>query len=358
VKKRYFTLDGMRGIAAIAILTVHGGSFFGAFGLPEGSLAVDFFFALSGFVVAEAYSARLAQTLTWIKFMRLRLVRFYPLYLLGTLLGFVPWAASFLFGNPMHATPWGGISALFLGLLMLPSPLLLTLPGEGVFRTFYPLLMVAWSLFWELIANAFYGAFWKRLNRGLLITLLGLGALGLCLSMWRMGSLGGDVWGWTAEWSAASRVCFSFCAGLLLQRTPRSGLKFPPLFLLIVLLLFLGFEPGDAACGIYVLVFVMIMSPALIYLGAATEPTPGLESGIYTFLGATSYAVYVIGYPAEVLVHMLFKHLHAPVESFAPWSGLLFTAGLLLLCGWLDKFFDEPVRRWLGRSSSRAGLDS
>ncbi|HTB22795.1 MAG TPA: acyltransferase [bacterium] len=343
MKKRYLTLDGMRGVAAIAIIVVHGGTFFGAFNFPEGSLAVDFFFALSGFVVSEAYSGRLAQTMTWAEFMRLRLIRFYPLYLLGTLLGLIPWIGNFFMGNPLHISITGMVASLLLGLIMLPSPFSLNISPE-----FYPLMLVAWTLFWELIANAFYGAFWRRLNRRLLLALAGVGAMGLYIAQRRTGSMiAGDSWSLNDVWIAASRVCFSFCAGLLLQRLPRSGLKIYPPLLLAGLLLFLGLEPSKAFRCTYELLFVLILSPTLIYLGAAADSAPGRESRIYAFLGATSYAVYVLHLTCEFFVHMLFKHLNVPVESWAPWSGIGFIAGLLVLCAYLDTYFDRPARLWL-----------
>lgn len=339
----------MRGMAAIAVLISHGETFFGALNFPEGFLAVDFFFVLSGFVIAEAYLGRLERNLTWAGFMRVRLIRFYPLYLLGTLLGLIPCVASFFFGNPLHLMLSRVFAILLLGLFMLPSPFALESAPQIVIW-FYPLLLVAWSLFWELLANALYGVFFHRLGQRLLLILMVLGALSLAVIQWRGISLGnGGFWSWGNECAAAFRVCFSFCAGLLLQKAPRSSKRLPSLLLLIALILFLGWEPSDAVRPVYELFFIFILSPTLVYLGASTEPRQGVESSVYAFLGAVSYAVYVVHYPMEILIHMLFKHVNIPVESYAPWSGFIFIAGLLILCAYLDIYFDAPVRRWLSR---------
>lgn len=62
-KKHYEILDGLRGVAAILVVTFHifesfsGGNRFVQI-INHGYLAVDFFFLLSGFVVAYAYDDR------------------------------------------------------------------------------------------------------------------------------------------------------------------------------------------------------------------------------------------------------------------------------------------------------------
>lgn len=48
--KRFVVMDGLRGVAAIAVVLHH--SFHGGGYVKNGILAVDFFFILSGFVVA------------------------------------------------------------------------------------------------------------------------------------------------------------------------------------------------------------------------------------------------------------------------------------------------------------------
>jgi peptidoglycan/LPS O-acetylase OafA/YrhL len=49
-KHTYHTLDGIRGVAAVAVAWLHAKAFFPIF--PEsGHLAVDLFFMLSGFVL-------------------------------------------------------------------------------------------------------------------------------------------------------------------------------------------------------------------------------------------------------------------------------------------------------------------
>ena len=52
-------------------------------------LAVDFFFVLSGFVLARAYETKLRTSLSWRRFLEMRVIRLYPLFALGIIFGAV-----------------------------------------------------------------------------------------------------------------------------------------------------------------------------------------------------------------------------------------------------------------------------
>jgi peptidoglycan/LPS O-acetylase OafA/YrhL len=84
--RSFVVLDGLRGVAAIAIVFFHLALIRGD--LPgEGYLAVDFFFVLSGFVLAHAYGSRLQQgSMSFGRFVLIRMIRLYPLYFLGSVI--------------------------------------------------------------------------------------------------------------------------------------------------------------------------------------------------------------------------------------------------------------------------------
>lgn len=85
------TLDGMGGVAALAVVLLHGAGLTWVH-MPGGYLAVDLFLVLSGLVIARAYRSRMSQLGT-VGFLQIRLVRLYPLYLLGLLLGITAFGA-------------------------------------------------------------------------------------------------------------------------------------------------------------------------------------------------------------------------------------------------------------------------
>ena len=58
-QRHYVALDGLRGMAALVVLVFHAQQAIGAkLWLPASYLAVDFFFMLSGFIIAMAYEEK------------------------------------------------------------------------------------------------------------------------------------------------------------------------------------------------------------------------------------------------------------------------------------------------------------
>lgn len=83
-RHRFVALDSLRGIAAVGVMFFH----FGDVGLISsqpllrmGYIFVDFFFVLSGFIIAAAYGDLLARGFSRVTFMMLRLGRIYPLHI-------------------------------------------------------------------------------------------------------------------------------------------------------------------------------------------------------------------------------------------------------------------------------------
>src|SRR6187399_1623154 len=89
-KQHFEILDGLRGVAALAIVIFH----FMEWVFPDASknfighgfLAVDFFFCLSGFVIGYAYDDRIGKMGVG-EFFKSRLIRLHPLVVLGSVLG-------------------------------------------------------------------------------------------------------------------------------------------------------------------------------------------------------------------------------------------------------------------------------
>ncbi|MBB3989012.1 acyltransferase family protein [Croceicoccus naphthovorans] len=81
---RFVALDSLRGLAAVGVVLFHlpGLGPVGNSALARsGYLFVDFFFVLSGFVIAASYGDRLAQGFSRSRFAALRLGRVYPLHI-------------------------------------------------------------------------------------------------------------------------------------------------------------------------------------------------------------------------------------------------------------------------------------
>ena len=141
----------MRGVAAITVVLFHGARLAGVQTMPHGYLAVDMFFALSGFVISRAYDRRLAADWTPLPFFRLRLVRFYPLYALGLALGATREMLLLATHNHFALPAPLLFGALAAAALFLPFPL------EQRDNYLFAMNPPSWSLLYELLVNVAYG---------------------------------------------------------------------------------------------------------------------------------------------------------------------------------------------------------
>ena len=135
---RFHLLDGLRGIAAVIVVMLHAPIQYTSHFRFHGSfLAVDFFFCLSGFVIAFSYEKRLRSFLDLRTFAIARIIRLYPLAALGTVTG----ALMLAFGFHNHGrtfTVGSLITHLLLGILIVPSTR---------YDVLFPLNPVVWTHF-------------------------------------------------------------------------------------------------------------------------------------------------------------------------------------------------------------------
>lgn len=104
---KFNSLESFRGIAALVVAAFHSSFIDGSRNLliAHGEVFVDFFFVLSGFVMAFAYQEKIVQGLDFKKFILLRFGRLYPLHLF-TLLVWVPYILAK--GYVYHSMELGG----------------------------------------------------------------------------------------------------------------------------------------------------------------------------------------------------------------------------------------------------------
>ena len=316
----------------------HTGNFFGEISFTESYLAVDLFFVLSGFVIAEAYNKRLTGGLSAIEFMRIRLIRLYPLYMLGALLGVVYLTGIMLFGN--HSDNWTVfelVTNATLAILMLPTPLTPML---------YPINPPSWSLLFEFLANGLYAFFYPLLTTVRLLIIVAISAIALGICVFQIGNIDAGFY-WKDFLIGIPRVLYSFGAGLLIQRFQKGFILHVPSWILITLVfVILCSDPPSQVRPWFDIITITILFPAIVYLASASEPSSGLAAKLYTLLGATSYAIYVLHVPLSKLITVGFKKITTlEVAQFAPLSGVILLFCLILVTWWIDRYYDQPVRR-------------
>lgn len=355
-KRHFKILDALRGVAAIVVVLFHvlevysGGDHVKQL-INHGYLAVDFFFMLSGYVMAHAYDDRWS-TMTLKDFFKRRIIRLHPMIILGMTIG----ALCFYFGDSAYfpkiaqTSIWQLLLVLLIGYTLIPLPTSMDIRG---WNEMHPLNGPAWSLFFEYIANILHALVLRRLSKIILFILVIIAGAALV----HLAVTSGDViGGWSLEPEQLkigfTRLLFPYMAGMLLRRAikihrSRSTFLLSSLLLIIVLSFpRLGGHENLWQNGIYESIVVILIFPLIIYLGAIGEIKSKNAEKLYTFLGDISYPIYIIHFPFAYIFYAWVTKNNIPIGQ-----GTIVGIGLLiftLILSYISlKFYDEPVRKWL-----------
>lgn len=349
-KQHFEILDGLRGIAALAVVVFH----FMEIAVPDYSdsfiahayLLVDFFFCLSGFVIAYAYDSKLPE-IGVLSFFKLRLIRLHPLVILGSVIGLVAFVLD-PFSNLWSA--YSNRAWLLFGTscLMIPYPVV----QERFFNLFH-LNPPTWSLFWEYIANIFYAlVLIKVRNKVILWILVVGGAVALICEAHKSTNL--SV-GWSGDniWGGGIRVWYSFLAGVLIYRMgfiiqSRLG------FLTMGALLAIAFLTPFSKTYNWIIdpVIVIFYFPLVVALGAGAKVGRRMKK-ICQFSGDISYPLYMVHYP---FIWIFLSYVEKNKPTLAQ-MGVITAAGTVLLVALAYvamRYVDAPVRKFLKNRLTRS----
>lgn len=338
-RRTFHALDAARGIAALIVVLHHLPIPFRGTFVGSGALAVDFFFGLSGFVLAHAYLDRLASGRLGLReFMVARMVRLYPLYLLSLLAILALSAGMYLAKIPL---PWSGVALagkLPFALLMLPSP---TLDWHGYL---YPFNIAAWSIFMEIGVNLLFALICRPLRRPRTRWLvIGVSGCILFVQLLMQDVLGGASWNLLA--AGIPRVCFSFFLGIQIHEWLKHRHAAAPI------------HSGWAMLGLGLLIAVLCLPDQLwlklvaifglfpllmVVLGSSDVPR-GLVGVALRKLGVLSYAIYMMHGP--VLFAWLMLYLTPDVWTTKPaYVAIPLLVGVVFVSWATDRWLDAPIR--------------
>ena len=365
-KNHYVILDGLRGVASLMVVVFH---LFEAYsgGSPHkqiinhGYLAVDFFFLLSGFVIAYAYDDRWAGMGQW-DFYKRRLVRLQPMIVMGGLIGaaLVGFQHFSIFPKLEAVTVWQIVGVMLLGFLMIPMTPSTEIRGWG---EIYPLNGPAWSLFYEYLANILYAVGVRKLSNRALGVVVGLSALAL-VHLLVFGPRGDVIGGWALDANGIriglTRVLFPFFAGVLLMRLGkriRVGNAFGVCSVLLIVALALPRFGGTERLwvnGLYEALCVIVLFPLIVAIGAGEKSVDGVSVRTARFFGDLSYPLYITHYPLIYIYTGWVVDKKVPAAQGALVGAGVFVAAVTIAYVCL-KLYDEPARRWLaGKLLARA----
>ena len=344
-------LESVRGLAALLIVVYHiprwnEGVAFGL--LQNAYLMVLLFFVLSGFVINNAYAAKLGTPLDLFRFVFLRFGRLYPVHLLFLLLFLLVEVAKYFaqqkFGiSSPNTQPFreNSVAALFQQLLLIQA-----IGPTGNTTTFNG---PAWSISVEFYTYVLFGfilLFCGRLRRELFLFVAVASAILVAIEA-------------TFGFSELLRCTAGFFLGCLVAEYAKFSRRRYPKWLVTVLfvaiVLFLQWKSvNQYDLAIYFLTALLVISIV------QSEDSPGkrlLRSKALTWLGKISYSMYmshfVIEWFANQTIRVVMKR---PERSQDGWSVPTLSLGetiiayglvvlvVLFVSHWVFRLVEQPLR--------------
>ena len=362
MKQTYRALNGLRFVAATAVVSYHYAPTAAGFSMMpgffqnlvwSGPIALGFFYILSGFVLSHAYSDRVPQTpLSRRSFWFARVARLYPVYLLAFVL-FIPMAYEKYMRHPVDGI--SGVHTFLLGGTL----------SLVALQAWTPLAQAWNGPSWSISVEAFFylifpfvlprilGLRWSRLLPtllGLWMTMVGLTAAHSC------GAISDSLWrGWVENsplfWTPL------FIIGIALYRLADRWSAVPPSVASIAaitslssLLLLCGLLPSNNR-------EILISggaAPLLACIVLTFSHPKGfssrfLGSNLLFEAGAVSYITYILQAPIwHILRFATGRTRSAAAGSLtADWHLGLYLALLLALSFVVQQTVEQPAQRLL-----------
>ncbi|MGZ5195372.1 MAG: acyltransferase family protein [Ramlibacter sp.] len=375
-KGRFDALDGWRGVCAcfVVLFHFHGwGPLYTSSFVRDSYLFVDFFFVLSGFVIAWNYGDRLASWPEMKRFLVLRLGRVYPLHLF-MLFCFLAYETA----RSLFALHHPGVSATFTGItdpgaVLSNLALVQSLHVHDVLTWNVP----SWSIsteYWTYFVFALVSVCFGLRNATLLAV-----AIVAPLLIARVSTTGMNI---TYDWGLV-RCIFGFALGVACCRIYRrwpavmhgaGRAQMTTLELLVVLAVVL-FVCEAGTSGLSILAPFLFAGAVLVFAAEGGWVSGLFRSRPLRWLGTVSYSIYMTHYFLVVLVPTVFKHgLHLDYSALMPVPGevpievfgrnelegtffYLLVLGLTLILSaftyrWVEKPGRDWSRRWAGRPAA------
>jgi hypothetical protein len=371
---RLVALDSLRGLCALMVALLHINSISHiseSTVVRQSWLLVDFFFVLSGFVIAHSYIDKIESPASLLEFVIRRFGRVWPLHaailLLFVLSECLKLGLSHVGGFPIHEPAFTGrytLDALGANLLLVHA------------LGFYDLETwngPSWSIsveFWTYLVFAAGCLLARRRIVSLSLGLIALSILVICL--WSPAYLG------TGVGLSIARCLYGFFVGVLValafRALSRRGFALPVPTALeascvtLVALFLLGCDASDA---LTLLGPVLFASVVLVFAFQSGGLSGLLLRRRFTWLGERSYAIYMVHallleimnrglLVAGSLTHtqtvtwmpipggvtgMVFIHDHFTTDLFV----LLYVAAVLVSADLAHRAVEQPGRRFFNR---------
>lgn len=345
MKRRFDTLEGLRGIAALLVVMFHVQDVFGrdANIVPFGGLfgagdrGVDLFFVLSGFIIMVTHGPDIGTPARAIPYLYKRVCRVFPSVWILTIAAAVVYAWHFGgSGKAAKLEPWNVAASLLL------------LPQNGP-----PLVNVTWTLTYEILFYALFALLIVKRRFGLVLLVMWQGAVALDA----VGLL--QPSNWLAKYYLRP-ICLEFGIGMICGLLILSGrnrllarkwIQFG--LLAVAACVFLGGLAYEGLSHRHALEPVRLLvygvAPGALILALATierdvrlrVPAPVI------WLGSISYALYLVNFSVVTLTCAALFRLRPTSPDALSQLGCVFLS--VVVAGAFNSLLDQPIQQRLRR---------
>lgn len=339
---RLDTLTGLRFFAAAAVLVFHLTPGVGVLNYGPGAhwwqfgyLGVPFFFALSGFVLTWTATPTDTRTAFW----RRRFARVYPLYIACLAAGTVLWITG---NNSVRVLEF--VLSIFVLQAWFPGAALIDHGPNGP----------GWSISAETFFYAVFPWLLPHIQRRTQRTLwLALPAVVIWFWLAIVISNRHHV-GYYTYFFPPAQAAF-FVAGMVTAELVKRGVKFPPLWSSVALVVAAFVAAGAIRGGLYQSLrlgeqpfvellsfpFVVILIGSAACCDIAQRPSPFRHHWLVKF-GVWSYALYLVQYPLLLILLILSPHGFSSDSALATVEALAVIAIVIAVSGIAHKFVEAP----------------
>ncbi|TDE16565.1 acyltransferase family protein [Dyadobacter psychrotolerans] len=308
MRDRVEQLDGLRGIFSVLVVAHHHNAFkdsilYNNFFVINSDLFVDFFFVLSGFVIALNYINRINTKEDFFQFIKKRFIRLYPL-LFYTEIVFLIFNLLGDFSSFKNSTDLG--MDYYLNTVM---DTLTFMGSTPVFGSWIGLNYPAWSISAEMISYLVFGLVLLFFPKYKTFTFLAL----ICLSICFIVSNGNYVLAYDYGF-IRSLLCF--CFGIFTYKFIKDRHYNLTIWEIPFLVVLVGamYVMHHYGLNLWKLVFPLLFSVGIvIFCNSTGIVTKLLNTAPVQYLGKISYSIYLNHAIVLILVNVvLFRMLKSP----------------------------------------------
>jgi peptidoglycan/LPS O-acetylase OafA/YrhL len=297
----------------------------------DGFYGVEVFWCISGFIFFWKYGRSIAQArVGGYEFFILRLSRLYPLHFVTLLFIAVMQFVYHMRNGAFFVYTYNDVYHFVLQLLLASN----WVPQAG--ESFNGPI---WSISVEVLVYAVFFVSLRYVSNSTIF----VGAMALAAAMIQIFKIS----------SQPIFECLMFfytgCLTAIVYRSVNSQKALKSAVSVVASLVILILLVAAFSVEVKAKTFLMLFTPALIFLFVANVPTSPLAARVLVPAGNITYASYLMHFPIQILVVTLFGYAGASIPIYTTGFFLSYMAVTLFISHWVYEVFEMPAQRMIRR---------